>query len=161
MIIEKRQSDKQNGSALILVVVVTVLLAVVGVMFLMVSRASEMETGAVIQNKDLSNAVDSVVTKINEVLVEDLFDASGFISNPHDAITDDPWLCDLEPNLIDTVGTLPDPRDDECNWLHITDLWDQLDPTLNLDKLFLDDGAGTLNWQPQEPSLASYPQADA
>ncbi|MHC5182759.1 MAG: hypothetical protein ACYSPI_00550 [Planctomycetota bacterium] len=84
MIIEKRQSDKQNGSALILVVVVTVLLAVVGVMFLMVSRASEMETGAVIQNKDLSNAVDSVVTKINEVLVEDLFDASGFISNPHD-----------------------------------------------------------------------------
>ena len=70
---QNRKFDKQNGSALILVVVVTVLLAVIGVMFLMVSRASEMESGAVIQNKDLDSAVDTVVARINEVLVEDLF----------------------------------------------------------------------------------------
>ena len=104
---ENRLFRKRRGSALILVVVVTVLLAVVGVMFLMVSRASEMETGAVIQSKDLDSAVDTVVAKINDVLVGDLFDtATGdFVSNPHDATTDDPWLASLEPYAgFDTLG---------------------------------------------------------
>ena len=54
---KNRQFVKQGGSALILVVVVTVLLAVVGVMFMMVSRASEMETMAVIESKDLGNGL--------------------------------------------------------------------------------------------------------
>jgi hypothetical protein len=68
-----RQFDKNSGSALILVVVVTVLLAVVGVMFLMVARAGETQSGAVVQSKDLNAAVETVVNRINEVLVDDLF----------------------------------------------------------------------------------------
>lgn len=70
---QNRQFDKRSGSALILVVVVTVLLAVVGVMFLMISRAGETQSGAVVQSKDLSAAVDTVVNRINDVLVDDLF----------------------------------------------------------------------------------------
>ena len=50
-------------------------------MFLMVSRASEMETGAVIQSKDLDSAVDTVVSRINEVLVEDLFGNDNVLVN--------------------------------------------------------------------------------
>ncbi|MHC4951466.1 MAG: hypothetical protein ACYTEU_10855, partial [Planctomycetota bacterium] len=145
---------------------VTVLLAVVGVMFLMVSRASEMESGAVVQSKDLDNAVDSVVAKINEVLVKDLFGDNGQIvdndggsDESYDvADTDDPWLCDLEPNLIDVAaGTPLDSSDDYCDWDHITDLWSQF----TLDGLVLDDLSGTLTWMPQNPVVGFYPQADA
>ena len=104
MNIKNRQFDKQNGSALILVVVVTVLLAVVGVMFLMVSRASEMESGAVIQSKDLDSAVESVVSRINEVLVVDLFGNNSLIVD-NDGGSDEAY---------DAVDSTPFPRD---RWL--------------------------------------------
>lgn len=68
-----QHDNKRRGSALLLVVVVTVLLAVVGVMFVMVARVGEMETSAVIDSRDLDTAVESVVTRIHTVLVEDLF----------------------------------------------------------------------------------------
>lgn len=111
---ENRQFDKRSGSALILVVVVTVLLAVLGVMFLMVTRAAELETGAVIQSKDLDSAVDTVVAKINDTLVEDLFVGNSFDPNAHDAPIDDPWLCDLEPDW--SSGVPP-------QWDHPSDLY--------------------------------------
>ncbi|MDH4201656.1 MAG: general secretion pathway protein GspK [Phycisphaerae bacterium] len=124
---KNRQFDKRSGSALILVVVVTVLLAVVGVMFLMVSRASELETGAVIQSADLDNAVDSVVAQINEVLVEDLFGNDNQIVDNDPAASDepydvpnanDPWLASLEPYAgFDTLGN------PVYFWQRITDLY--------------------------------------
>ena len=121
---ENRQFDKQGGSALILVVVVTVLLAVVGVMFLMVARASEMETGAVIQSKNLDDAVDTVIARINEVLVEDLFgnnniivDNLGGSDEPYDAVRmEDRWLASLEPTWSNDNGTPADPSDDNYVW---------------------------------------------
>ena len=73
MMMTKNRQQKANGAALILVVVVTVLLAVIGVMFLMVSRLSEMETAAIADQRDLDAAVQTVVTRIDEVLVTDLF----------------------------------------------------------------------------------------
>ena len=123
---ENRKSDNRRGSALILVVVVTVLLAVVGVMFLMVSRASELETGAVIQSKDLDSAVDSVVAKIKEVLMQDLFgnnniivDGDSVFDEPYDAAGNgDRWLASLEPYAgIDTLGN------PAYFWRRITDLY--------------------------------------
>ncbi|RKY10179.1 MAG: hypothetical protein DRP56_01585 [Planctomycetota bacterium] len=165
-----KTQNKQNGSALILVVVVTVLLAVIGVMFLMVSRASEMETAAVIQNKDLGSAVDTVVARINEVLVADLFGNDDSIVNndggsddPFDAADpNDPWLCTLEPGLLLSA---PD-----YGWPHITDLWNRFNipappaPT-NYQQVALDDGSGTTTWwipkNPLETLLYDYDQADA
>ena len=76
-----QHNDKRRGSAMILVVVVTVLLAVVGVMFVMVARIGEMETSAVIDNSDLDTAIDSIVEHIDTVLVEDLFGTDELMLN--------------------------------------------------------------------------------
>ncbi|MHC4773420.1 MAG: hypothetical protein ACYS8S_07610, partial [Planctomycetota bacterium] len=174
---ENRQFDKRGGSALILVVVVTVLLAVVGVMFLMVSRASEMETGAVVQSKDLDNAVDSVVAKINEVLVEDLFgnndiiiDGDGSDETFDAARPNDSWICSLEPKQ-DGIGPDGSSGNADDNWLwwpHITDLWNRFNvpvppaPT-DYQQVSLDDGSGTTTWwKPKKPlETMIYDQADA
>lgn len=135
----KRQSvRRQGGSAFILVVVVTVLLAVIGLMFVMVARLGEMGSSAVVDNADLDAAVQTVVSRINTALVADLFGADGVIGSdgPHytwpgvargdDPLTGDrivPWLADLEPNAVDNF-----------RWEHITNLsnppmpvmWDRL-----------------------------------
>jgi hypothetical protein len=47
-------------------------LAVVGVMFVMLSRIDSMSTSAVAENKDLNFAVDSVIAKIKQTLAEDV-----------------------------------------------------------------------------------------
>ncbi len=88
MKIKTRQFDKRRGAALILVIVVTVLLAVIGVMFLMTSRLSEMETAAVAGSRDLDSGVQAVVGRINEVLVEDLFGNDGRLLNADTANLD-------------------------------------------------------------------------
>ncbi|MCI0499563.1 MAG: hypothetical protein L0Y36_07770, partial [Planctomycetales bacterium] len=125
------QFDKYSGSALILVVVVTVLLAVVGVMFLMVSRAGEMETSAVIESKDLDAAVGSVVSRIDEVLVADLFgndnqmvdNDPGASDESYDAVSpQDFWLASLEPFLFNNLGDA-DPSNDIFAWQRISDLY--------------------------------------
>jgi len=108
-----------HGSALILVVVVTVLLATVGTMFLMVSRLSEMETTAIADARDLDGAVRTVITRIDKVLVDDLFGRNGKLIDADDSDeawdasgTDDPWLASLEPDAA--AG---------YTWPRITDLW--------------------------------------
>lgn len=125
-----QQYDKQRGSAMILVVVVTVLLAVVGVMFVMVSRVGEMSSSAVVDSADLDAAVDSVVSRIHAVLVEDLFGDDGVIGSngPHytwpgnDSVTGDrtnPWLTSLEPSIgVDGFGV------PVYYWAWVTDLYD-------------------------------------
>jgi len=49
------------GSALVLVIVITVLLATVGVMFVVMSRLGQVATSAIADNRELSAAVDVVV----------------------------------------------------------------------------------------------------
>jgi hypothetical protein len=52
------------GSALILTVVLTSLLAIVGVLFVMISRVDRMATSSISENKELNLAVDTVVAMI-------------------------------------------------------------------------------------------------
>lgn len=129
----KRQSvRRQGGSAFILVVVVTVLLAVIGLMFVMVARLGEMGSSAVVDNADLDAAVQTVVSRINTALVADLFGADGVIGSdgPHytwpgvargdNPLTGNrivPWLASLEPNSLGLS-----PVDDYYRWDYITDL---------------------------------------
>ncbi len=61
-----------RGSALILTVVLTSLLAIVGVLFLMVARVDRMATSAVSQSLELDLAVDTVVAKISGQLIWDV-----------------------------------------------------------------------------------------
>ena len=52
----KRQSnvrDKREGSALILTVVLTVLLSLIGVLFIMTSRLVEMSTSSIVDDRQL------------------------------------------------------------------------------------------------------------
>jgi len=61
-----------GGSALILVVVLTSLLAIVGVMFVMISRIDRMATSGISEDKQLDLAVDTVVGEICGQLVWDV-----------------------------------------------------------------------------------------
>ncbi len=117
------------GSALVLVIVITVLLATVGVMFVMMARVSQVATSAISDNRELSAAVDVVVNRIHTVLVDDLFGSDDNMFNgPGDSDSlalgdedeyydypgpDDPWLASLEPYEF-----APD-----YYWGHISDIY--------------------------------------
>ncbi len=127
---DKKRKKVAKGTALILVVVVTVLLAAIGVMFVMVSRIQNMTTLGLADAKDLDSAARSAVEKINTVLVKDLFgndlNASVICDNsagnePYDHSLADPWLASLEPVLHDQ-RVLTDPTDDWYKWPAITNL---------------------------------------
>ncbi|MHC4676445.1 MAG: hypothetical protein ACYTBZ_28485, partial [Planctomycetota bacterium] len=109
------------GSALVLVVVVTAMLAVVGVMFVMMSRVDSIATSAISENRELLAAVDTVVERINTVLVDDLFGGdANMLNGPGDSTSlsigdedeyydypgpDDTWLANLEPLFYSNNGT--------------------------------------------------------
>ncbi|MHC5059546.1 MAG: hypothetical protein ACYTFK_00450 [Planctomycetota bacterium] len=132
-----------SGSALILVIVITVLLATVGVMFVLMSRVGRFTTSAISDNRELAGAVDVVVNRINTVLAQDLFgsedgepyffakppisgnrpDYSGSSSynEPWDYPDNkDAWLASLEPALFTDGGTPFEPSDDIYFWPHIS-----------------------------------------
>ena len=111
-----------KGSALILVVVLTVLLAAVGVLFLMTSRIDEMATSGILRTRELRAGVNVVVDRIRTVLTDDLFGGDDFLldGNGTDEYwdypgDDDPWLASLEP--------IYDPGNTLYEWPHITDLY--------------------------------------
>ncbi|MBN1505360.1 MAG: hypothetical protein JW955_00860 [Sedimentisphaerales bacterium] len=111
------------GSALILTVVLTSLLAVVGVLFLMAARIDKMATSATTDNRQLGFAVDSVVSQISEALAKDL---PGF--SPPQEYYDYPdpcnaWLADLEPYGVAVESTTrPNQYDYDCYWRQISNL---------------------------------------
>lgn len=121
------------GSALILVVVVTVLLAVIGVMFLMVSRVGDMLGSAARQDFLLDQAVETVTDRIELVLMQDLFgsdltsglcDGKGRTNECCDVSgMADPWLASLEPVWHGDNGTPNDPEDDLYQWPFLSNLW--------------------------------------
>jgi len=62
----------RRGSALILAVVLTSLLALVGVLFILTTRIDRMATSATAENRELNLALDTVLAQIQELLVADL-----------------------------------------------------------------------------------------
>lgn len=98
-----RLSDKSDstrrhaGSALILTVVLTSLLALVGVLFIMAARLDKMGTTAASESRELDFAVDSVVAQISETLADDVPGVTAD-QEPYDfPDANNPWLADLEP----------------------------------------------------------------
>ncbi|GAG37844.1 unnamed protein product, partial [marine sediment metagenome] len=88
------------GSALILTVVLTSLLAIIGVLFVMSSRVDKMATSAISDTKELGLAVDTVVAKISRLLVQDIPGVDP--ARPNEEYYDypdvnNPWLASLEP----------------------------------------------------------------
>jgi len=88
-----------TGSALILTVVLTSLLAIVGVLFVMVTRIDKMGTQAVSENRELTFAAETVTAEISELLAQDVPGGAGaeeYYDYPDGA---NAWLADLEPSL--------------------------------------------------------------
>ncbi len=111
------------GSALILAVVLTSLLAIVGVMFVMVARVDRMATSSIAENKELNSAVETVIARLSQVLALDVphndpcRTAQEYYDYPD---TGNPWLASLEPyelggdyywrQISDVTGYLADPN---------------------------------------------------
>jgi hypothetical protein len=89
---------EQKGSALILVIIVTVLLSVVGIMFVMTMRMREMTTANITDDRDLDTAVEAVTEKIDTVLLQDLFGTGTSIVKTSNSYND-LWLASLEPGV--------------------------------------------------------------
>ena len=88
-------SDECFGSALILTVVLTSLLAIVGVLFVMVARVDKIATTAISENKELDFAVETLIAKISQELVSDVISpAAEYYDYPG---PEDKWLAHLEP----------------------------------------------------------------
>jgi hypothetical protein len=90
------------GSALILAVVLTSLLAVIGVVFLLSARIDKMAASAFSENRELDFAVETVVTKISRELALDVPGVPGpggempeYYDYPD---AKNAWLASLEPN---------------------------------------------------------------
>jgi hypothetical protein len=127
-----------SGSALILAVVLTSLLAVVGVLFVMTRRVDMVATSAISVDRDLDLAVDSVVAKIEEELIRDLDFAlqeyydypdkeemvhpgdDGTPGTADDELVGDRWLASLEPYDMDNAPGFPY----DYLWPRITDLYE-------------------------------------
>ncbi|MBN2019451.1 MAG: hypothetical protein JW749_04430 [Sedimentisphaerales bacterium] len=86
-----------HGSAIILAIVLTTLLAIVAVMFLLSSRIDMLGTSAIADNKNLNLAVDSVIAKISQELAADVpgIDPNSEYYDYPDG--NDAWLACLEP----------------------------------------------------------------
>jgi hypothetical protein len=86
------------GSALILAVVLSTLLALVGVLFLMAARVNQLSTSAISENKELDFAVDSVVADLSQQLA---LDVPGFVNSGQEYYdypdSNNLWLASLEP----------------------------------------------------------------
>ncbi len=92
-----RGRGRRTGSALILTVVLTTLLALIGVLFIMAARIDKMGTTATSESRELDFAVDTVVAQICEVLAEDVPGASDSQEYYDYPDANNVWLAELEP----------------------------------------------------------------
>ena len=92
-----RKTISPAGSAFILAVVLTGLLAIVGVLFLMAARVDKVATSAISENRELKFAIETVIAKISQELVLDtpgVADQQDYYDYPGQY---DKWLANLEP----------------------------------------------------------------
>ena len=135
-----------TGSALILAVVLTTLLAIVGVLFVLVARVDKIATSAISENRELNWAADSVIAKISQELV---LDVPGVDPNVNVDYYDYPgpedrWLASLEPYQFGAG---------DYRWRQTSDVYDRLDANaLDLRAEIIDD---------YQPNIAEDVKADA
>ena len=120
MIKRRYKPRTKVGSALILTVVLTSMLAIVGMMFVMAARVDKMSTSAISENKELNFAVETIVAKLSQELILDVPGAAD--PNLEQEYYDYPdeknaWLASLEPY----EDGLSDYR-----WRQISDVYSKL-----------------------------------
>jgi len=87
----------RGGSALILTVVLTSLLAIVGVLFVMTSRVEKISSASVVQQRLLDLAIETLIEELSQQLVLDVPGLAGAEYHDYPG-PEDPWLASLEPN---------------------------------------------------------------
>ncbi len=113
-----RDTRYENGSALILAVVLTSLLAIVGVLFLMVARVDKIATSAISDNRELDMAIDAVTAQIAQELALDVPGDPNRNEEYHDyPDLANRWLASLEPYEYQ-------PGSGSYRWLYLTDIYD-------------------------------------
>jgi len=90
-----RRGTFSGGSALILAVLLTSLLAIIGVLFVMTTRIDKIGTSAISENKELDFAVETVIAKISQQLALDVPGAGAEYQDYPGP--EDKWLASLEP----------------------------------------------------------------
>lgn len=112
--------SSSRGSALILAVVLTSLLAIVGVLFVMAAQLDKMATSATTDNRTLGFAVDAVLGEISDELVQDVPGVGPNQEYYDFPDANNPWLAGAEvyPKPAGASGV----RNDYC-WRQITRLW--------------------------------------
>ena len=135
----------RRGSALILVVVITSLLAMVGALFLLQSRLGSMATSSIADTKELDLAVESVIAQISDELVRDVPGIDPCNRDYFDYAGDnDWWLANLEPMVNDNgTATL---TDDWYYWRQISDVFRVANGNGVLRAIDANNAAGTANW---------------
>jgi len=131
---ERRSGRRRDtGSALILTVVLTSLLAIVGVLFLMAARIDKMATSATADNRQLGFAVDSVIAQIDEVLAKDVpgnSPAQKYYDYPD---KNNAWLADLEPYARESLPvSTPAKRVFDYYWRQVSDITGVFKNVLNV-----------------------------
>ncbi len=86
-----------RGSALILTVVLTSMLAIVGVLFVMAARIDKMSTTAATESREITCAIDTILTRIDRELVMDIPIVTSDQEYYEFPDANNPWLADLEP----------------------------------------------------------------
>lgn len=121
----KRLELNKPGSALIMTVVLTVMLAIVAVMFVAVARMDMASTGNIADNKALESSVKSIIELINRQLVLDTPGVAGqeYYDYPD---ANNAWLASIEPYFYSDHGTPADRDDDVYNWRQISDVTNYL-----------------------------------
>jgi hypothetical protein len=115
--------ESASASALILAVVLTSLLAIIGVMFVMMARVDKMATSAISENKELNFAVETVVALVSQELVLDvpgMPKGREYYDYPD---ANNAWLASLEP-YEKTAGNY--------YWRQISDVYKKLGSDLEL-----------------------------
>ena len=114
-----RDTRYESGSALILAVVLTSLLAIIGVLFLMASRVNKIAASSISQTRELDLAVDAVVAQIAEELAVDVprVDANVVLQEYYDYPDEEnQWLASLE------LYEYP-PGSGTYRWWHLSDVY--------------------------------------
>ncbi len=88
---------RPRGSALILTVVLTSLLAIVGVLFVMAARIDKMSTTAATESRELGCAIDTLLMRIDRELVMDVPIVTSDQEYYEFPDANNSWLADLEP----------------------------------------------------------------
>jgi hypothetical protein len=139
------------GSALILTVVLTSMLAIVGILFVMMARVDKVATSAISEDRELSLAVETVIARISQQLVWDIPGVAGHEYYDYPDVNNT-WLASLEPYL-DGMGVY--------RWRQISDVNNQLGPNaLDLQPAIMPDYQSPLQVGDSNMVLGIYP-ADA